>query len=103
MTPAGLRAYAGSARPRAEAFEQAAIGMTAVITDLRRVEARKAVAIECEAPDRELLFAEWLNSLIYEMSTRRRLFSRFSVSSSMTNGSVRRPGASMSTPCVIDP
>jgi len=69
----------GFSSTEAEAFEQAALAMTAVITDLRRVEAHEAVAIECEAPDRELLFAEWLNSLIYEMSTRRMLFSRFSV------------------------
>lgn len=63
----------------AEAFEQAALAMTAVVTDVRRVEPQELVAIECEAPDRELLFAEWLNSLIYEMSTRRMLFSRFRV------------------------
>jgi tRNA nucleotidyltransferase (CCA-adding enzyme) len=37
------------------------------------------VAIACEAPDAELLFAEWLNALICEMSTRRMLFGRFAV------------------------
>jgi tRNA nucleotidyltransferase (CCA-adding enzyme) len=53
--------------------------MTAVITDIETIEPRETVAIECEAPDRELLFVEWLNSLIYEMSSRRMIFGRFSV------------------------
>jgi SHS2 domain-containing protein len=72
----GVRGFGST---EAEAFEQAALAMTAVVTDLEAVEAREPVAIECEAPDHELLFAEWLNSLIYEMSTRGMLFSRFSV------------------------
>ncbi|MGZ5154734.1 MAG: archease [Burkholderiales bacterium] len=63
----------------AEAFEQAALAMTAVVTDLEAVEPREAVTIECEAPGSELLLAEWLNSLIYEMSTRKMLFRRFNV------------------------
>ena len=69
----------GFGTTKAEAFEQAALGMTAVVTDPATVQAREAVAIECEAPDDELLFAEWLNSLIYEMATRKMLFSRFAV------------------------
>jgi SHS2 domain-containing protein len=72
----GVRGFAAT---QAEAFEQAALAMTAVITDLETIEPREPVAIECEAPDHELLFVEWLNSLIYEMSSRRMLFSRFSV------------------------
>jgi protein archease len=69
----------GIGATEAQAFEQAALAMTAIVTDLASVEAREAVALECEAPDRELLFAEWLNSVIYEMSVRKMLFSRFSV------------------------
>jgi SHS2 domain-containing protein len=69
----------GIGSTEAEAFEQAALAMTAVITDLETVEPRETVTIECEAPDRELLFVEWLNCLIYEMSVRRMLFGRFSV------------------------
>jgi tRNA nucleotidyltransferase (CCA-adding enzyme) len=72
----GIRGFGAT---EAEAFEQAALAMTAVVTDVEAVRNREAVAIECEAPDRELLFAEWLNSLIYEMSARRMLFGRFSV------------------------
>jgi protein archease len=72
----GVRGFGAT---EAEAFEQAALGMTAVVTDPATVEPHEAVAIECEAPDDELLFAEWLNSLIYEMATRNMLFSRFAV------------------------
>ena len=72
----GVRGFGAT---EAEAFEQAALGMTAVVTDPDTVQARDAVAIECEAPDDELLFADWLNSLIYEMATRKMLFSRFAV------------------------
>ena len=33
----------------------------------------------CEAPDAELLLADWLNALVYEMATRKMLFGRFRV------------------------
>jgi tRNA nucleotidyltransferase (CCA-adding enzyme) len=61
------------------AFEQAALAMTAVITDLAKVQPREAVEIHCGAPDDELLFVDWLNALVFEMATRRLLFSRFEV------------------------
>ena len=63
----------------AAAFEEAALAMTAAIVDPARVAARYKVVIECAAPDDELLLAEWLNRLVYEMATRRMLFSRFEV------------------------
>lgn len=63
----------------ATAFEQAALAMTAVITDPALVEAETAVEIRCRAPDHELLLADWLNALIYEMATRGMLFARFRV------------------------
>jgi SHS2 domain-containing protein len=72
----GVRGFGAT---KAQAFEQAALAMTAVITDPGGVEPREALAVECEAPDDELLFADWLNRLIYEMATRRMLFSRFAV------------------------
>lgn len=61
------------------AFEEAAVALTAVATDPHHVVPRVAVEIECEAPDVELLFVDWLNALICTMSTRRMLFSRFEV------------------------
>lgn len=63
----------------AEAFEQAAIALTAVVVDVSAVNELEKLKIDCQAPDLELLLAEWLNALIYEMSTRRMLFSRFEV------------------------
>jgi tRNA nucleotidyltransferase (CCA-adding enzyme) len=64
---------------REAAFEQAAVAMTAVITDPDRVAPDTAVAICCEAPDDELLLVDWLNALILEMAARHMLFSRFEV------------------------
>jgi SHS2 domain-containing protein len=61
------------------AFEHAALAMTAVMTDLDSVAPAQAVSIVCEAPDDELLLVDWLNALVYEMATRKMLFSRFSV------------------------
>ncbi len=76
MADIGVRGVGGT---MAEAFEQAALAMTAVITDPEKVGPREAVEIDCQAPDSELLLVDWLNALIYEMATRRMLFSRFSV------------------------
>jgi SHS2 domain-containing protein len=61
------------------AFESAAQALTAVITDLESVAPIQSVPIVCEAPDDELLLVDWLNALVYEMATRRMLFSRFDV------------------------
>ena len=63
----------------AEAFEQAALAMTAVICERAAVAPREAVSVECAAPDREYLLVDWLNAIVYEMATRRMLFSRFQV------------------------
>jgi tRNA nucleotidyltransferase (CCA-adding enzyme) len=64
---------------QAQAFEQAALALTAAVTDPGAVRPLQRVEISCEAPDAELLLAGWLNALVYEMATRRMLFSRFSV------------------------
>jgi SHS2 domain-containing protein len=37
------------------------------------------VDMVCEAPDAELLLADWLNAIIYEMATRHMLFGRYEV------------------------
>ncbi|MDO9269866.1 MAG: archease [Methylobacter sp.] len=62
-----------------QAFEQAAVAMTAVVTHLDSVSASKVVCIYCEAPDTELLFVSWINELIYEMSAHGLLFNRYEV------------------------
>jgi tRNA nucleotidyltransferase (CCA-adding enzyme) len=69
----------GRGGSREAAFEEAAVALTAVITDPDTVRCRESVTVECEAPDLELLFVDWLNALVYEMATRLMLFSRFNV------------------------
>lgn len=69
----------GIGTSREEAFEQAALALTAVVTDPQTVRPKEAVEIACEAPDDELLLVDWLNALIYEMATRHMLWSRFTV------------------------
>lgn len=62
-----------------EAFEQAALALTAVVTDPTKVNATEIVEITRQAPDHELLLVDWLNALIFDMATRKLLFSRFEV------------------------
>ncbi|MFN3564751.1 MAG: archease, partial [Burkholderiaceae bacterium] len=70
----------GVGRTPAQAFEQAAAALTAVIADPATVAAHTPVDVACEAPDMELLLADWLNALVYEMQVRKMLFGRFEVS-----------------------
>lgn len=71
----GVRGYG----PTLEAaFEQAALALSAVVTDSAIAETI-VVKVECEAPDAELLFVDWLNAIIYEMAVRQMLFGRFAV------------------------
>jgi len=72
----GIRGYGSSL---AAAFEQAALAMTAAVTDVERVVPNQCVRISCKAPQADLLLVEWLNALVYEMATRHMLFGRFAV------------------------
>ena len=69
----------GIGNSKAAAFEQAAMAVTALVTDPQSVRAEILVRIECQAPDDELLLVEWLNGIIFEMATRKMLFARFAV------------------------
>jgi SHS2 domain-containing protein len=62
-----------------EAFAGAAVALTAVICDPAEIRPQQAVAIECSAPDMELLLVDWLNAVVYEMATRHMLFGRYEV------------------------
>jgi SHS2 domain-containing protein len=64
---------------QAQAFEQAALALSAVITEPGRIESRESVALACRAPDAQLLLVDFLNELVYLMSTRRMLFARVEV------------------------
>lgn len=63
----------------AEALAQCALALTALVADPTGVAPRTAVPIACAAENAEALLVDWLNALIYEMSVRRMLFSRFEV------------------------
>ena len=62
-----------------EAFIQAAVAMTAVITEPRLVDTNTCINVECEGADLEYLFVKWINLLVYEMATRNMLFSQFEI------------------------
>jgi tRNA nucleotidyltransferase (CCA-adding enzyme) len=64
----------------ASAFEQAALALTAVVTDPEGVRPTHCVSIECRAATDELLLVEWLNTLVYEMAVRHMVFGAYSVS-----------------------
>ncbi len=72
----GVRGYGPSL---AEAFAQTACAMTAVVSEPSLIQPQQMIGIECQEADRELLLVDWLNALIYQMSTRKMLFSRFEV------------------------
>ncbi len=72
----GVRGWGVS---RADALEQIALALTAVVADPLRVRAETLVELRCDARDDELLVIDWLNALIFEMATRNLLFGRFAV------------------------
>lgn len=62
-----------------QAFEQAALALTAVITDPAAIIEAKAVPINCYEADNDLLFLDWINELVYEMAAQGLLFGRYQV------------------------
>jgi SHS2 domain-containing protein len=72
----GVRGYGETL---GQAFEQAALALTSVITDIDKIKPRECLSVECNAPDNEVLLVDWLNELIFQMATRHMLFGNFSV------------------------
>ncbi len=64
-------------RPRRRLSRQR-LHLTAVVTHAS-VEPLVAIEVSCQAPDLELLFVDWLNTIIYEMAVRKMLFARSAV------------------------
>ena len=62
-----------------EAFAQAAMALTAVITNPRGVVPSEPLEVECQASDLETLLVDWLNRIVLEMAVKKMLFSRFDV------------------------
>ncbi|MDH3638161.1 MAG: archease [Gammaproteobacteria bacterium] len=61
------------------AFAQAAVALTAVVCAPEKVTPAQSVQVVCDAPNRELLLVDWLNTVVFEMATRCMLFSRFDI------------------------
>ena len=68
-----------------EAFEMAAVALSAVVADPVRIECRDEVALEARADTLEQLLVAWLSAVIFEMASRRMLFRRFHVTLENTN------------------
>ena len=64
---------------QAQAFEQAALALTATVTQIESVEPLQQIEISVENSDPELRLVDWLDALIYEMATRKMLFSRYEI------------------------
>lgn len=69
----------GCADTPSAAFEQAALALTAVVTDPAQVRPVESVHIRCSCPDLDMLLYDWMNSIVFQMATRRMLFSDFHV------------------------
>lgn len=69
----------GTGPTKAEAFRQAGLALTGVVTDPRTVRPLQPVRLSCHAPSDELLLVEWLDALVYEMDVRKMLFADFAV------------------------
>jgi beta-phosphoglucomutase family hydrolase len=84
----GVRGYGPT---MAAAFEQAALALTAVVTDPAGIALRQSVGMACEAPSAELLLVDWLNAVVLRMATDGLVFGAFEVTISGTHldGSAR--------------
>ena len=78
----GVRGYGPTI---AAAFEQAALALTAVLTDPAHIKLHRSVSITCEAPSIELLLVDWLNAVVLWMATDDLVFGAFDVAISGTH------------------
>lgn len=72
----GIRGFGPT---REEAFAQAALAMTAIVTPPEKIKPKEMVDVVCEEDDDEMLFWFWLSAVLYEMGTRNMLFNRFEI------------------------
>lgn len=72
----GVRGYGDSV---SQAFEQCAIALTSVVSDIAMVNAEECLTVACDAENYDFLLIDWLNELIYLMATRNMLFKSFVV------------------------
>lgn len=83
----GVRGFGESIE---QAFEQAALALSAVAADISTVAPSESVEVQCEAPDLELLLVSWLNAIVFEMAVRKMIFSKFhaTISGTKLNGTL---------------
>ena len=83
----GVRGFGESVE---QAFEQAALALSAVVADVSTIAPSQTVEVHCDAPDLELLLVSWLNAIVYEMAVRKMVFGKFrvAVSGNSLNGSL---------------
>jgi len=72
----GIRGFGGT---MAESFESAASALYSVMVTLDRVKPEEKRIVTVSAPDRELLFVEWLNALLSLSDIEHMVFSKFEV------------------------
>lgn len=72
----GVRGYGRSLE---EAFENAALALTAVVAPLDSILPNEEIPLEASGEDIGILFVDWLDAVIYAMATRRMLFSNYRV------------------------
>lgn len=72
----GIKSYGNTLK---EAFENAAVGMFSLITDLSLVKTELSGEISVEAGDRESLLVEWLNEIIYSFEVEYKVYKRFEI------------------------
>ena len=62
-----------------EAFGNAGLALTDVMTELSKVEAKDEANFVVEAQDEQALLYSWLEELLLEFDLKRKLYSRFNV------------------------
>jgi SHS2 domain-containing protein len=72
----GIIAYGDDLK---EAFENAALGMFSLITDLTSIENDQTRKIDINSTDRDGLLVSWLNELIYLFDVENIIFSKFDI------------------------
>jgi len=85
----GIRAFGKDLN---EAFENAAIGMFSILTDVEKVENIGEYRIIIEASDMEQMLVDWLSELLYIHTVKMVMFSRFEVDIKGEEGKWRLKG-----------
>ncbi len=62
-----------------ETFENAAFGMFSLMAEISEIESKETFTVEVKAEDREELFINWLNELIFLEDARHLLLKDFSI------------------------